>query len=220
MINRKNYVFKEAIEQLNKERKSINKWYDSENVTEPNAFNGNYQQRTNWAKYKHDLPSASFNPFEVALNQDSDVLNPITAESSRSKSDAGFWGSFLNRVETSHDKNVGRRSDIQHYKQRVGISKMNSYDTSSVKLGMMSTSKLSVDTFSNKESSNNNNEWSTLSYEVSNSNRISDPKYKNIMLQKPSYESGDNTPTFTDDPSNPFCSLSYKSKIDEENEEE
>lgn len=210
--------FKEAIEQLNKDKNNMNKLFGSENWTEQNALNGNHQWHGSNAKYRHDLPSV-FNPFEVAVNQDSDFLNPISASSNWSKSDAGYWGSFLNRVEISQDKNIGRRSDIEHYKHRVGISKMNSYDTNSVKLGMTSISKLSVDTYSNKESSNNN-EWSTLSYEVSSSNRFSDPKYKNIMLHKQAYEWVDNTPTFNDDPNNPFCSMNYKTKIEEETDEE
>ena len=134
---------------------------------------------------------------------DSESQNPFSAGSNRSKSDAGFCGSFLNRVEITQDKNTGRRSDIVHYRQKNGIVKMRSWDSNSVKLGQTSNSKISIDTFSNKESSNNN-ECSTLSYEISNSNRTSEPKHKSIMMQKHTYDLGETTPTLIEDAFNPF----------------
>ena len=174
VINKKNYVFKEAIEQLNKDRQGTRRIYLNDDLPNQCEELSDSQKLINQYKNRQDI--ASFNPFEIAGNSDVENNNFIKSDKHRSNSDIISCGGFLNRVEVSNENNHGRRSDIAHYsKPGLNITKQYSLDAKSIKSGKVSNSKLSVDTFSNKNSSNNN-ENSILSYEVTNSGRISDSK--------------------------------------------
>ena len=168
-------MFKEAIDQLSKDKQGSRRIYWNDDAVRK-LENPEYNKQTNIYKNKQQEPT-SFNPFEVSDNLDVESNNASNSENKhRCNSDIILWTGFLNRVEVNYGSNHGRRSDIAHYsKHGLNITKQYSLDAKSIKSGKVSNSKLSVDTFSNKNSTNNN-ENSILSYEVTNSGRISDSK--------------------------------------------
>lgn len=217
MINRKNFVFKEEIEHINKEKASaqnalsIRKAHSLAGVT--NFENSHESQAYN---RKGTIPS-TFNPFEISLNPDAPKMYKHSKINSiRSNSDIGIENGFLNRVESLSDTKNGRRSDIVHHIKPFSSTTKDLYiEFKRATQNKISNSKISHETYSNIETSSKN-ETSNMSGEV----QIDEGSQNNLLLNLLSQGQTDLTPKFSDELYNPFFNCDFSHEIVEENDEE
>jgi len=201
VINKKNYVFKEAIDQLNSERQNTRKISIERKKLKNNEIK--YQnQRVPTELQIHrqwsDVHAPSFNPFETAeaveINQESNRHDKYV--DLRSKSDVCIGKDFLNRIESTNDSKIGRRSDLVHHNNHYYSKPIKQFQNYYASIVDTSNSKLSNDTGSNKEISGNNSS-SVLSY-ASNGEK-KEYSRKNIMMHMVKGQSNELIPSYTED---------------------
>lgn len=208
VINSKNFVFKEAIEQLNKERL----W--SRKVIPNNGLEWLYTPTKEiLSSVRRQNLDPTFNPFEITKKPEKSTLMHEVFAINKSKSDLGYTGNFLNRVKDTSENLPNRRSDITKYNHDF-ISKNTRSDVESLKSDGLPSSQFSFELTSNKEESTNN-ENSMFSNEISSTKMLSNIGKKKIMLYQAANEWSESIPTYGEDSSNPFSSPSLNTKVDE-----
>jgi len=146
---------------------------------------------------RSNMIAPSFNPFEVA--QDPEIQNqwrPPRFLTNKSRSDVGYLESFLDKIEDAPEDFLVRRSEVVNPSEKfIGRSQRVISDMDSSYTDKEAAMKFSFDTPSGNESSTKVNN-SVLSSEILNNGR------KNIMINKLANDGHENTPTFTDAPTN------------------
>ena len=167
VINKKNFVFKEAIDLLNQERLTSRKYISDvgiDSLYSPLKEDNDYEDIKPSPRKQNLDPS--YNPFGATSIQSekSSLMNKILSFT-KSKSVLGCTGNFLNRVEDTTENLPYRRSEVPKYNHEYSRQNTKS-DSEPVLSDRLPLFKLSFDLASNKEESTNH-ENSMLSSEIS-----------------------------------------------------
>jgi hypothetical protein len=208
VINKKNFVFGEAIHQLNKD-KNVTKKHLPIRKARSTADVGKVAPKTlHQGRIQAEVPS--FNPFEISSQTQTRRFKPINkAHEIRSNSDVHANNGFLSRVETFSDSKQGRRSDVVPHDNPFSSTFKNLY----TEFNKLNTGP---DSNSNIESSNEN---SMLSNEVMSHGMPPFDSRKSIMMYKPQDSPIDSASKYTDELYNPFAVMTTNHIVEETDEE-
>jgi hypothetical protein len=164
----------------------------------PNIFNTYEHKEESLSTFrKCNAVAPSFNPFEVASNPEIPWNRHTNYVENKSRSDLGYWGSFLSKIEDSNDSFPKRKSELSKPSKFNAIKNQFTWDAESMNSGKGTSAKLSFETPSGKEDSSNH-ENSILSNDFGLRGRTSEGEKKSIMIYKYMNDNSENTPTFSE----------------------